>query len=81
MHIPNGGRRSSTPARDESHACCGDLPCHVVIETPVKLNDRQKELLRQCEAVTLEDTSRHDPRAKGWMGKVKDFFADREGSV
>lgn len=54
----------------------GDLQCHVVIETPVKLNDRQKDLLRQFEAVTQEDSNRHNPRAKGWMDKVKDFFAD-----
>ena len=58
-----------------SHAH-GDLQCHVVVETPVKLTDRQKELLREFEALSQEDSPRHNPRAKGWMDKVKDFFAD-----
>jgi molecular chaperone DnaJ len=58
-----------------SHAH-GDLQCHVVVETPVKLTERQRELLREFEALSQEDSPRHNPRAKGWMDKVKDFFAD-----
>ena len=57
-----------------SHAH-GDLLCHVVIETPVNLTERQKELLREFEAVTQSDRERHNPRAKSWMDKVKEFFA------
>lgn len=53
----------------------GDLLCHVVIETPVHLTDRQKELLREFEAVTQRDSERHNPRAKSWMDKVREFFA------
>ena len=56
-----------------SHAA-GDLMCHVVVETPVHLTDRQKELLRELEAINTAD-SRHNPRAKGWMDKVKEFFS------
>src|SRR5471030_14474 len=37
-----------------SHAP-GDLFCHVLIETPVNLNERQKELLREFEAITQKD--------------------------
>jgi molecular chaperone DnaJ len=55
-------------------AVTGDLMCHVVVETPVKLTERQKELLREFENITLEDDARHNPRAKSWMDKVKDFF-------
>ena len=35
----------------------GDLLCEVVIETPVRLTERQKELLRELEAagIVLED--------------------------
>jgi molecular chaperone DnaJ len=52
----------------------GDLYCHVAIETPVKLTSRQKELLREFEAINEEDPGKHNPRAKGWFDKVKDFF-------
>ena len=56
-----------------SHAA-GDLMCHVVVETPVSLTERQKELLRELEAINTTD-HRHNPRAKGWMDKVKEFFS------
>jgi len=52
----------------------GDLFCHVVVETPVKLTERQKELLREFESVTQKDAARHNPRAKTWFDKVKEFF-------
>jgi len=53
----------------------GDLLCHVVVETPVKLTDRQKELLQEFEDINQKDGDRHNPRAKSWMDKVKEFFA------
>ncbi len=57
-----------------SHAH-GDLLCHVVVETPINLTDRQKELLRELEESSSGDAERHNPRAKSWMDKVKEFFA------
>jgi molecular chaperone DnaJ len=60
------GVRSSAP---------GDLYCHVVVETPVNLTGKQKELLREFEEINLKDADRHNPRAKSWMDKVKDFFS------
>lgn len=53
----------------------GDLMCHVLIETPVKLTERQKELLREFDEVSNENADRHNPKAKSWMDKVKDFFS------
>jgi molecular chaperone DnaJ len=53
----------------------GDLLCHVVVETPVNLTERQRELLREFETITQMDRDRHSPRAKSWMDKVKEFFA------
>jgi len=50
----------------------GDLYCHVVVETPVNLNVRQKALLRELEGISQGQDN--NPRAKGWMDKVKDFF-------
>ena len=52
----------------------GDLFCHVAIETPVKLTARQKELLREFEAINAQDPSAHNPRAKNWFDKVREFF-------
>ena len=59
------GVRSSYP---------GDLLCEVVVETPVRLTDRQKELLRELEEINKSDP-RHNPRSKTFMDKVKEFFA------
>jgi molecular chaperone DnaJ len=52
----------------------GDLFCHVVVETPVKLTEKQKELLREFDRLTVEGGAKHSPQSKGWMDKVKDFF-------
>jgi molecular chaperone DnaJ len=52
----------------------GDLFCHVAIETPVKLTTRQKELLREFETINAQDPSAHNPRAKNWFDKVREFF-------
>ena len=56
-----------------SHAP-GDLFCHVVVETPVNLTARQRELLQEFEGISQKDSARHNPRAKGWFDKVKEFF-------
>jgi len=53
----------------------GDLMCHVVVETPVNLTERQKELLREFESISQSDVAVHNPRAKSFMDKLKDFFA------
>jgi len=52
----------------------GDLFCHVLVETPVKLTDKQKDLLREFDRLTVEGGAKHSPQSKGWMDKVKDFF-------
>jgi molecular chaperone DnaJ len=53
----------------------GDLFCHVAIETPVNLTARQRELLREFEAISAKDPGAHNPRAKSFMEKVREFFA------
>ncbi|HLE65643.1 MAG TPA: molecular chaperone DnaJ [Burkholderiales bacterium] len=52
----------------------GDLYCHVVVETPVNLTERQRELLREFEAISQRDAARHTPRTKSWFEKVREFF-------
>ena len=62
------------PVRQTS---AGDLMCHVVVETPVRLTDRQRELLHELgERLPGGLYDRHNPRAKSFMDKVKSFFAD-----
>ena len=53
----------------------GDLLAHMVVETPVNLTERQKELLMEFEACCTGHEAKHNPRAKGFMDKVKEFFA------
>ncbi|MBI5785975.1 MAG: molecular chaperone DnaJ [Rhodocyclales bacterium] len=52
----------------------GDLMCHVVVETPVNLTERQRELLREFDDISRSNSARHNPKAQSWMDKVKDFF-------
>ena len=52
----------------------GDLFCHVVVETPVKLTERQKELLQEFEQLMSAGGAKHSPQSKSWRDKVKEFF-------
>ena len=52
----------------------GDLMCHVQVETPVKLTERQKELLREFDAISQGAPAKHNPKAQSFMDKLKDFF-------
>ena len=52
----------------------GDLYCHISVETPVRLNDKQKKLLRDFEASLREGGVKHSPQSKGFMDKMKGFF-------
>ena len=53
----------------------GDLMCRVIIETPVKLSKKQKELLQEFEE-TLQGSShsKHSPKHSSWLDAVKKFF-------
>jgi molecular chaperone DnaJ len=52
----------------------GDLYCHVNVEIPVRLNDRQKKLLREFEATLKEGGAKHSPQNKSFMDRMKGFF-------
>ena len=58
-------------------ATTGDLICRVVLETPVKLNTKQKELLEQLRESFGE--SKHAPQSHRWFAGVKKFFDDLAG--
>jgi molecular chaperone DnaJ len=60
------GLRSSYP---------GDLYCHVAVETPVKLTEHQRKLLRELDESFRKAGERHSPNAKSWTDRVKDLFS------
>lgn len=51
----------------------GDLYCHVMVETPVNLTDRQKEILREFESIASTDRSQ-TPKQKSFLDKLKEMF-------
>jgi molecular chaperone DnaJ len=59
------GLRSSYP---------GDLYCHITVETPVKLTDAQRKLLKELDESFRRSGERHSPNAKSWTDRVKDLF-------
>ena len=60
------GVRSSYP---------GDLYCHVAVETPVKLTEHQRKLLKELDESFKKGGHKHSPNDKGWFEKAKDFFS------
>jgi len=52
----------------------GDLICRVVVETPVNLTERQKELLRELDEEVQAGGKRHSPHSTSWVDGVKNFF-------
>jgi len=59
------GLRSSYP---------GDLYCHVSVETPVKLTEHQRKLLKELDEAFKKAGDRHSPTSKSWTNRVKDLF-------
>jgi molecular chaperone DnaJ len=54
----------------------GDLICRIVVETPVKLNARQKELLEEFGESMGKAVKKHSPNENSWIDNVKKFFED-----
>ena len=81
MTIPEGTQtgqvfrlRSKGMPHVRSASTIGDLYVHVELEVPVKLTSEQKDLIRQFEESLKHGGEKHNPKAKGWFDKVKDFF-------
>lgn len=55
----------------------GDLYCKVLLETPVHLSKRQKELLREFQQNMDGEGSKHSPKKTGWFDSVKNLFGDK----
>ncbi|HQW58116.1 MAG TPA: molecular chaperone DnaJ, partial [Gammaproteobacteria bacterium] len=54
----------------------GDLLCRVIVETPVNLSKKQKELLQELDASMGVEGNQHNPRATSWFKRVKHFFEE-----
>ena len=54
----------------------GDLLCRVVVETPVNLTKRQKELLEEFKEIQDEQGASQNPRKASWFDGVKKFVDD-----
>jgi molecular chaperone DnaJ len=59
------GVRSSYP---------GDLYCHVALETPVKLTEHQRKLMKEFDESIRKGGSKHSPNEETWGDKLKKFF-------
>jgi molecular chaperone DnaJ len=59
------GIRSSYP---------GDLYAHIAVETPVKLTEHQRKLLKELDESFRKGGDRHSPNEKSWADRVKDLF-------
>ena len=59
------GVRSSYP---------GDLYCHVSVETPVKITEHQRKLLKELDESFRKGGERHSPNAKSWTDRMKNIF-------
>lgn len=60
------GVRSSYP---------GDLYCHITVETPVKLTEHQRKLLKELDESLKKGGAKHSPSEEGWTDKLKNFFS------
>jgi molecular chaperone DnaJ len=60
------GVRSSYP---------GDLYCHITVETPVKLTEHQRKLLKEFDESLKKGGAKHSPSEEGWTDKLRNFFS------
>ncbi len=52
----------------------GDLLCKVMVETPVNLTRKQKELLRELDKTMKDGGKKHSPQESSWVDGVRRFF-------
>src|SRR3989338_414722 len=52
----------------------GDIFCRIMVETPVRLKDTQKQLLLELREQLDKDAVDHRPQAHDWFKTVKQFF-------
>lgn len=53
----------------------GDLYCHIGVETPVKLTEHQRKLLKELDESLKKGGAKHSPNEESWADKLKGFFS------
>ncbi len=53
----------------------GDLYCHIAVETPVKLTEHQRKLLKELDESLKKGGAKHSPNEESWADKLKGFFS------
>ena len=53
----------------------GDLYCHITVETPVKLSEHQRKLLKELDESLKKGGAKHSPTESGWADKLKNLFS------
>ena len=53
----------------------GDLYCHILVETPVKLSEHQRKILRELEESFQKGGGKHSPSGDSWTDRLKSFFS------
>ena len=52
----------------------GDLYCHVSVETPVKMTEHQRKLMKELDESFRKGGGKHSPGSSTWTDRVKDLF-------
>lgn len=56
----------------------GDLYCGIVVETPVHLTAKQREMLQEFEVSLQTKAQSHNPKAHAWFEAVRRFFGNEK---
>ena len=52
----------------------GDLYCHIAVETPIKLTEHQRKLLKDFDESLKKGGAKHSPGGDSWTDKLRGFF-------
>jgi len=80
IEIPEGTQHGKTfrlrgkGIKGVRSSVAGDLYCHVAVETPVKLTEHQRKLLKELDESFKKNRDKHSPNGGGWFEKAKAFF-------
>ena len=80
IEIPEGTQNGKTfrlrgkGIKGVRSSIAGDLYCHIVTETPVKLTEHQRKLLKELDESFKKNRDKHSPTGGGWFEKAKAFF-------